>query len=82
MLTPCHARSRLRLIESIRRECLNHLVILSETHLRRIRQLTPAITTKLGRAGDDPITRDPRGGVITTMFGFRFSVHTKYLAFI
>jgi hypothetical protein len=34
-----------RLIGSIRRECLNHLIVFGEEYLRRILNLTPIITT-------------------------------------
>jgi transposase InsO family protein len=38
-----------RLISSIRRECLDHIVVLGDAHLRRISRPTPAITTNSGR---------------------------------
>ena len=40
-----------RLIGSIRRECLDHFVVLGEAHLRRSCEPMPAITTTLERTG-------------------------------
>ena len=79
-----------RLIGSIRRECLDHLVILSEAHLRRILQ---TYATQSGRTGH--WTKMPglfalfsgsetsrqtlsSAGFTTFMSGFRFSVHTTW----
>jgi hypothetical protein len=80
-----------RLIGSIRRECLDHIIVLSEEHLRRILKNYAAITTALERIGhwtrmrlslvrfSDPASyvRTPSwADFITTTFGFRLSVHT------
>ena len=40
-----------RLIGSIRRECVDHIIVLGEAHLRRILQPTPNITTVSERIG-------------------------------
>jgi transposase InsO family protein len=40
-----------RLIGSIRRECVDHFVVLGEAHLRRILQAMLAITTTSERTG-------------------------------
>ena len=40
-----------RLIGSIRRECVDHIVVLGEAHLRRICKLTPVITITSERTG-------------------------------
>jgi transposase InsO family protein len=83
-----------RLIGSIRRECLEHLVVLSEAHLRRILQAYAAyynkIRTHRSLDKDAPAFRPVQrigiltshpilGGFITTMVGFRFSVHSAVL---
>ena len=47
-----------RLIGSIRRECLDHVIVLGEVHLRRSCDLTPPITTASERIG--PCTRTRR----------------------
>jgi transposase InsO family protein len=80
-----------RLIGSIRRECLDHIVILSEAHLRRSCKLMPAITTRSEHTGHcvkmrRSLARFSRPEAsnqtlfltdfITIMSGFRFSVHT------
>jgi len=80
-----------RLIGSIRRECVDHFVVLGEAHLRRILRAYAHITTtsehtghwtKMRRSlapssGPDPLghTRS-LADFITTMSGFRFSVRT------
>jgi transposase InsO family protein len=79
-----------RLIGSIRRECVEHLVVLGEAHLRRILQRY-ADYTRSGRTGRWPKMRPSSvpfsgsgasrhmpslAGFITNMSGFRFSVHT------
>ena len=83
-----------RLIGSIRRECLDHLVVLGEAQLRRILQITPTTTTRSGRTGRWAKIRPASvrftvsgtlrhtlfsAGFITIMFGFRFSVHTRVI---
>jgi hypothetical protein len=40
-----------RLIGSIRRECLDHIIVRGEAHLRRILNLTPVTTTESERIG-------------------------------
>jgi len=81
-----------RLIGSIRRECLDHLVVLSEAHLRRMLQAYATYTTKsehtghwtkmpqrfarLRGSGPSHHTRFLAGFIIITL-GFRFSVHTE-----
>jgi hypothetical protein len=80
-----------RLIGSIRRECIDHLVVLSEAHLRRMLQAYAGyynkIRTHRSLDKDAPafravqrigaITSHPiLGGFIIITFGFRFSVHT------
>jgi transposase InsO family protein len=80
-----------RLIGSMRRECVNHFIVLGEAHLRRI---LPAyagyyndIRTHRSLDKDAPVSRpvqrigiinSPRSWAdfITTTSGFRFSVHT------
>src|ERR1035437_3624015 len=79
-----------RLIGSIRRECLDHVIVLGEAHLRRILTM-PITTTPSERIGlctrmcrflvrfirpDSFVhTRSSAGFTITT-FEFKFSVHT------
>ena len=40
-----------RLIGSIRRECLDHVIVLGEAHLRRVLNPRPPITIASGRIG-------------------------------
>jgi len=40
-----------RLIGSVRRESVDHMIVLGEAHLRRILKLTPATTTESERIG-------------------------------
>jgi transposase InsO family protein len=80
-----------RLIGSIRRECLDHIVVFGEAHLRR--RLRPYlryyndIRTHPSLDKDAPVSRPVQrvgsiksfavlGGLITAMCGYRFSVHT------
>ena len=80
-----------RLIGSIRRECLDHFVVLGEAHLRRILQTYTRyyndIRTHRSLHKDAPVSRHiQRTGMIssrrtsadftTTICGFRISVHT------
>jgi transposase InsO family protein len=80
-----------RLIGSIRRECLDHLVVLSEAHLCRILQSYADYYNKMrtdwSLAKDTPAFRSVQhigniashailGGFITNRFGFEFSVQT------
>jgi transposase InsO family protein len=76
-----------RLIGSIRRECLDHLVILSEDHLRRILRTYAwyynKIRTHRSLAKDAPLGRVVQIGShaiwadsITVTPGLRFSVYT------
>jgi transposase InsO family protein len=80
-----------RLIGSIRRECLDHLVVLSEAHLRAslcrllqqdqntpiIGQRCPQRFARFSGSGPSHHTRSLAGFIIIT-FGFRFSVHTGH----
>jgi hypothetical protein len=80
-----------RLIGSIRRECLDHIIVSGEAHLRRILISYTAyynsVRTHRSLNKDAPVSRsEQRTGVIrsramvdfiTTMVGFRFSVHTR-----
>jgi hypothetical protein len=81
-----------RLIGSIRRECVDHIIVLGELHLRRILRLYARyyneIRTHRSLDKDAPVTRPvQRVGVIihapswadfiTTTLAFRFSVHTR-----
>jgi len=83
-----------RLIGSIRRECVDHFIVLSEVHLRRILRAYARyyndIRTHRSLDKDAPISRPVQrtgiisshailGGPITTTSGFRFSVHTGEL---
>src|SRR5262245_38130919 len=77
------------------RECLDHLVVLSETHLRRILQAyagyynsirthrslvkMPWRFARFSGSGPSHHTRSLAGSIIIT-FGFRFSVHTVPVA--
>ena len=80
-----------RLIGSIRRECVDHFVVLSEAHLRRILQAYARyydeIRTYRSLNKDAPTSRPVErseasphmrcsANSIITMCGFRFSVHT------
>jgi transposase InsO family protein len=80
-----------RLIGSIRRECLDHIIVLSGAHLRRILRSYARYTTKserfdpwtkmrrslAGFSGPEASNRSPSSGdSITTMPGFKLSVHT------
>jgi Integrase core domain len=80
-----------RLIGSIRRECLDHIIVFSEAHLRRILKSYAdyynSVRTHRSLHKDAPIsrpihqtgsfvhTRSSAGFTITTS-GFKFSVHT------
>ena len=54
-----------RLVSSIRRECLDHVIVLGEKHLRRILKsyfdYYLSSRTHLSLAKDAPITREVRG---------------------
>ena len=81
-----------RLIGSIRRECVDHIVVLGEAHLRRIlrsyaryyndirthRSLDKdaPVSRPVQRIGSYQFARDPWADSITITFAFRFSVHT------
>ena len=76
-----------RLIGSIRRECVDHFIILGEAHLRRILRAYAAyyneIRTHRSLDKDAPVSRPvQRTGtinshaILTITSGFRFSVHT------
>jgi len=80
-----------RLIGSIRRECLDHIIVLGEVHLRRILKNYAAyyngVRTHRSLNKDAPVSRPAqRSGVISSdailgglhhyYVGFRFSVHT------
>ena len=80
-----------RFIGSIRRECLDHLVVLSEAHLRRILQAYATITTRSehtdhwtrmhqsrGQFSGSETSRHMRssGACIANMSEFEFLVHT------
>jgi transposase InsO family protein len=84
-----------RLIGSIRRDCVDHLIVLSEAQLHRVlrayaRYYNNVRTT--GRSLKMPRSLDPFSGpeasgripsladVITTTFVFRFSVHTVQIS--
>jgi transposase InsO family protein len=84
-----------RLIGSIRRECVDHIIILSETHLCRILRSYACyyndIRTHRSLDKDAPISRPvQRTGIISSQAilgglhhhtsGFRFSVHTPSCA--
>jgi transposase InsO family protein len=82
-----------RLIGSIRRECLDHIIVFSEAHLRRILKSYAdyynSVRTHRSLHKDTPIsrpihqtgiivhTRSSAGFTITTS-GFKFSVHTVH----
>jgi len=80
-----------RLIGSIRRECVDHIVVLGEAHLRRILRSYARyyndIRTHRSLDKDAPVSRPVQrtgiissrpilGGFITITCGFRFLVHT------
>jgi transposase InsO family protein len=80
-----------RLIGSIRRECVDHFVVLGEAHLRRILRPMLAITTTSERTGhwikmrrslapfigpESLVHTRSLADFITTTSGCRFSVHT------
>lgn len=80
-----------RLIGSIRRECVDHFIVLGEAHLRRILRTYAIYTMTSGRTGHwikmrrhraasrPPATfcrRQSRAACFTTMSGFKFSAHT------
>jgi hypothetical protein len=80
-----------RLIGSIRRECVDHIIVLGEVHLRRVLQSYAAIITTSERIGHWTRTRrflarfsGPEASVhprylvdfAITASGFRFTVHT------
>ena len=80
-----------RLIGSIRRECVDHFVVLGEAHLRQILEPMLAITTTSERTGhwikilrslapfsgpESSVHTRSLADFITTTSGFRFSVHT------
>jgi signal transduction histidine kinase len=65
----CHQVSTITLIGSIRRECLDHIVVTGEQHLRRIlkcyMEYYNAVRTHLSLGKDAPIGRDiERAGLI------------------
>ena len=79
------------MIGSIRRECLDHVIVVGEAHLRRILQTYAGyyneIRTHRSLDKDAPVSRSVQrtgsikshailGGSITITSGFRFSVHT------
>src|SRR4030081_3637457 len=80
-----------RLIGSIRRKCVDHIIVLGEMHLRRILRFYAAITTKLEHIGhwirmrqslarfsgpeSSPQIRSLADFIVTTS-EFKFSVHT------
>jgi hypothetical protein len=81
-----------RLIGSIRRECVDHFIVLGETHLRRIlrsyARYYNEIRTHRSLDKDAPVSRPVQrtgvitsnpilGGLIALRPGFRFSVHTR-----
>ena len=83
-----------RLIGSIRRECVDHIVVLGEAHLRRILRSYARyyndIRTHRSLDKDAPVSRPVQrtgsikshpilGGLFTITFGFRFSVHTTLI---
>ena len=90
---PWQNRFAERLIGSIRRECLDHIVGLGEAHLRRILRAYAGyyndIRTHRSLDKDAPVSRPVQrigiiksppilgGDFITITFGFRFSVHTR-----
>jgi hypothetical protein len=67
-----------RLIGSIRHECVDHLVVLGEAHLRRILRTYAGyyneIRTHQSLDKDAPVSRPVQ---LTTTYAFRFSVHTR-----
>jgi len=80
-----------RLIGSIRRECVDHIIVLGEARLRRILKFYAdyynATRTHLALDKDAPVSRPVQrtgvvrslailGGLLTTTPVFRFSVHT------
>jgi hypothetical protein len=79
-----------RLIGSIRRECLDHMVVFGEAHRRRILRCYARyyndVRTHRSLDKDTPVSRlvqrtgsiksFPILGGLTTMSGFEFSVHT------
>jgi hypothetical protein len=80
-----------RLIGSIRRECLDHTIVFSEAHLRRILKSYAgyynSVRTHRSLHKDAPISRPIHqtgiirshpilGGLTITTSGFKFSVHT------
>ena len=76
-----------RLIGSIRRECVDHILVLGEAHLRRIlrdyARYYSEIRTHRSLDKDAPVSRPvQRTGtinshaILTITSGFRFSVHT------
>jgi hypothetical protein len=84
-----------RMIGSIRRECLDHIVVLGDAHLRQILRSYARyyndIRTHRSLDKDGPVSRRVSGpeslahtrslaGSITTMSGFRFSVHTTVVS--
>src|SRR5450759_622130 len=72
-----------RLIGSIRRECLDHIIVLGEQHLRRILKSYAdyynSVRTHWSLNKDSPVSRPVHArslaAFITIMCGFRFSVH-------
>jgi hypothetical protein len=70
-----------RLIGSIRRECLDHVLVLSETHLRRI--LTRYLAYSTGRALISPSAKmHPTGGASSRRNSARSSPSPKSVACI
>ena len=79
-----------RLIGSIRRESVDHMIVLGEAHLRRIlksyARYYNGVRTHRSLNKDAPVSRSvQRTGVIRSRFitiivGFKFSVHTRFPA--
>ena len=73
-----------RLIGSIRRECLDHVVVLGERHLRHLLANYAAyyngVRTQLALDKDTPLHRDPRrqSGVSHQSLGSAVSIGTTF----
>src|SRR6266404_440972 len=87
----CSALRLSVIIGSIRRECVDHIIVLGEVHLRQILQAYAAITTTSGRTGhwtkmhqslvkfsesEASNHRPSLADFTTTMPELKFSVHT------